>query len=89
MCIRDSNRDKPVQSLMIAGGGKVGLRLARSLAGQCHVKLIEQNLQRCEYLASQLSSEILVLHGDGADEGLLQEENVGDMDFFLALPSDE
>ena len=26
-------RDKPVQSLMIAGGGKVGLRLARSLAG--------------------------------------------------------
>ena len=82
-------RDKPVQSLMIAGGGKVGLRLARSLAGQCHVKVIEQNPQRCEYLASQLPSEILVLQGDGADEGLLDEENVGEMDLFLALTSDD
>ena len=30
-----------------------------------------------------------MLHGDGADEGLLSEENVGDMDLFLALTSDD
>ena len=35
--------DKPVQRLMIAGGGRVGLRLARSLSGQCEVKLIERD----------------------------------------------
>ncbi|MGI9216154.1 MAG: Trk system potassium transporter TrkA [Hydrogenophaga sp.] len=81
--------DKPVQRLMIAGGGKVGLRLARSLAGQCEVKLIEQDKRRCEYLASQLPSNMLILHGDGADEDLLLEENVGDMDLFLALTSDD
>lgn len=79
------NIDKPVQRVMIAGGGKVGLRLARSLVGQCHVKLIEYNLKRCEYLASQLPSSVLVLHGDGVDEDLLIEENVADMDLFLAL----
>ena len=83
------NIDKPVQRLMIAGGGKVGLRLARSLAGQCQVKLIERDKKRCEYLASQLPSSTLVLHGDGADEDLLLEENVGDMDLFLALTSDD
>jgi trk system potassium uptake protein TrkA len=83
------NIDKPVQRLMIAGGGKVGLRLARSLAGQCQVKLIERDKKRCEYLASQLPSSMLVLHGDGADEDLLLEENVGDMDLFLALTSDD
>ncbi|MEY2685409.1 MAG: Trk system potassium transporter TrkA [Pseudomonadota bacterium] len=83
------NIDKPVQRLMIAGGGKVGLRLARSLAGQCQVKLIESNAQRCHYLAGELPSSMLVLQGDAVDEDLLQEENVGDMDLFLALTSDD
>ena len=83
------NIDKPVQRVMIAGGGKVGLRLARSLVGQCEVKLIESDRTRCEYLASQLPSNMLVLNGDAADEDLLEEENVGDMDMFLALTSDD
>ena len=83
------NIDQPVQRLMIAGGGKVGLRLARSLIGQCDVKIIESHPKRCEYLASQLPSHILVLQGDAADEDLLEEENVGEMDLFLALTSDD
>lgn len=81
--------DKPVQRVMIAGGGRVGLRLARSLLGQCEVKIIERDAARCEYLASQLPSSTLVLHGDGADEELLRGENVGMMDMFLALTSDD
>lgn len=83
------NIDKPVQRVMIAGGGKVGLRLARSLAGQCDVKILERDKKRCEYLASQLPSTMLILQGDGADEDLLEEENVGQMDMFLALTSDD
>jgi trk system potassium uptake protein len=83
------NIDKPVQRVMIAGGGKVGLRLARSLVGQCHVKLIEHNAPRCEYLASQLPSSVLVLHGDSVDEDLLLEENVAEMDLFVALTSED
>ncbi|MBY0465285.1 MAG: Trk system potassium transporter TrkA [Burkholderiales bacterium] len=82
-------KDNPVERLMIAGGGKVGLRLARSMVGKCQVKLLEQNHARCVYLASQLPSDTLVLQGDGADEGLLAEENVGDMDLFIALTSDD
>ncbi|MGC4395096.1 Trk system potassium transporter TrkA [Hydrogenophaga sp. T2] len=83
------NTDQPVQRVMIAGGGRVGLRLARSLVGQCEVKLLERDRRRCEYLASQLPSSMLVLQGDGADEDLLEEENVGEMDMFLALTSDD
>lgn len=67
----------------------MGLRLARSLIGRCEVKLIERDKKRCEYLASQLPSSVLILQGDGADEDLLLEENVGDMDLFLALTSDD
>jgi trk system potassium uptake protein TrkA len=83
------NIDKPVQRVMIAGGGKVGLRLARSLVGQCQVKLVEQDKGRCDYLAGQLPSSVLVLHGDAVDEELLLEENVAEMDLFLALTNDD
>jgi len=83
------NADLPVRRVMIAGGGKVGLRLARSLVGQCQVKLIERDRKRCDYLASLLSSDTLVLCGNSADEDLLVEENVGDMDVFMALTSDD
>ncbi len=83
------NPDRPVRRVMIAGGGRVGLRLARSLIGKCEVKLIERDRKRCEYLASELPPDMLVLEGDGADEELLLDENVHDMDLFIALTSDD
>jgi trk system potassium uptake protein len=81
--------DRPVKRLMVAGGGKVGLRLARELQDDYQVKLIEPLRDRCEYLATQLPSDVLVLHGDSTDEDLLTDENVHDMDLFLALTSDD
>jgi trk system potassium uptake protein TrkA len=81
--------DRPVKRVMIAGGGKVGLRLARQLRGHVHVKIIETNRARCDYLSSQLPSDMLVLHGDSTDEELMADENVQDMDLFLALTSDD
>ena len=83
------NFDRPVRRVMIAGGGKVGLRLARRLAGHCEVKIIDRERKRCDYLASELPSEVLVLEGDAADEDLLIDENVGEMDLFVSLTSDD
>ena len=81
--------DRPVKRVMLAGGGKVGLRLARQIQGACQVKIIEPQRERCDYLATQLPSDILVLHGDSTDEDLLADENVQDMDLFIALTSDD
>ena len=81
--------DRPARRVMIAGGGKVGLRLARQLQGQVQVKIIEANRVRCDYLATQLHGNTLVLHGDSTDEELMGDENVQDMDLFLALTSDD
>jgi trk system potassium uptake protein len=82
-------RDEPVRRVMIAGGGRVGLRLAREIESDCRVKIVESNAIRCEYLSTQLSSETLVLLGDSTDEDLLEDENVQDTDLFLALTSDD
>jgi trk system potassium uptake protein len=81
--------DRPVKRVMIAGGGKVGLRLARQLQGEVQIKILETNLARCEYLATQLPSDVLILNGDSTDEDLMGDENVQDMDLFLALTSDD
>jgi trk system potassium uptake protein len=81
--------DSPVKRVMMAGGGKVGLRLARQLSSTHELKIIEFNRQRCEYLATQLPSSTLVLQGDSTDEDLMGDENVADMDLFLALTSDD
>ena len=82
-------RDRPVRRVMIAGGGRVGLRLARHIARDCQVKLIETSAPRCEYLSTQLPAPTLVLRGDSTDEELLEHENVQDTDLFLALTSDD
>ncbi len=81
--------DRPVRRIMVAGGGKVGLRLARQVHADYQIKIIEPVHARCEYLATQLPAEVLVLQGDSTDEELLADENVQEMDLFIALTSDD
>ncbi len=65
------------------------MRLARQIHGDYQIKVIEPQRVRCEYLATQLPAEVLVLQGDCTDEDLLADENVDQMDLFLALTSDD
>jgi len=81
--------DRAVKRLMIAGGGRVGLRLAREISDTYQVKIVEASPARCEYLATELPDDVLILQGDSTDEDLLGDENVADMDLFLAMTSDD
>ena len=83
---REENR---VKRIMIAGGGNIGMRVARGVSGSMTPKIIEGNRARCAVLAQQLNGQALVLHGDSTDEELLAQENVGGMDLFLALTNDD
>lgn len=80
--------DKPAKRVMIVGGGNIGRRLAKALERDYQVKLIEFNKKVCNKLAEDLS-RCLVLHGDGTDEKLMQQENVADVDVFCALTNDD
>jgi trk system potassium uptake protein TrkA len=83
------HRAEPVKRVMIAGGGKVGLRLARQIEDRYQLKIIEPHHGRCQYLSTQLRAGSLVLHGDATDEDLLGDENVQDMDLFIGLTGDD
>ena len=80
--------DRPVRRVMIAGGGNIGERLAKSLEGHVQVKIIERDKKRAKELAERLEHAI-VLHGDAANEELLNEENIEDMDVFCAITNDD
>ena len=81
--------DRPVRRVMIAGGGKVGLRLAREIHARHEIKIIESDRKRCDYLATQLPTSVLVLHADSTDEELMEAESVREMDLFIAITSDD
>jgi trk system potassium uptake protein TrkA len=80
--------DKPVSRVMIAGGGNIGLRLARAVERDYSVKIIEYDKKRCEMLSTRLD-RALVLQGDVTDEALLETENVADMDLFVAVTNED
>nr|WP_308445894.1 Trk system potassium transporter TrkA [Chitiniphilus sp. CD1] len=80
--------ERRARRIVIAGGGNVGLRLARALKDDYQVKVIENNRERANWLAEQLP-EVLVLAGDATDETLLDTEQIERTDLFLALTSDD
>lgn len=76
-------------SACIVGGGNIGLQLAKLFEEKgLDVKLIERNEQRAQYLASELSST-LVLYGDAREKDLLTMENIGKMDVLVSVTGDE
>ncbi len=81
-------QDEPVRRLVIAGGGNIGLRLARALEKSNQVKLIERDARRARRV-SELLENTIVLNGDAADEELLVEENIDSTDVFAAITNSE
>lgn len=80
---------EPCRRVLLIGGGNLGLKLAKALERlSIHTKLIEKDVDRCRDLAGQLD-KVVVLQGDGSDQGLLQEENVQGMDVVITLTGDE
>ena len=74
--------------IMIAGGGLIGAGLARRLEHDHYVKLIEFNENRAKFLSGNLDNTI-VLNGDASSFELLDEENVDNIDAFIAVTDDD
>ena len=77
-----------MNNIMIMGGGRVGRFVAEAMAATARVKIIEQDQKRAELLAEMLP-RALILHGDGTDLELLQDEGLDQMDSFVAVTGDD
>lgn len=72
----------------IVGGGRVGRAIAQGLArARWQIKLIEIDKGRCEAISETVSA--LVLHGDGADVELLEQERIGDSPVVITVTNSD
>ncbi|MDY2959908.1 MAG: Trk system potassium transporter TrkA [Hornefia sp.] len=80
---REEGKYTNIHKVMIIGGGKTGYYLAEKLSDfGATVKLVEKDIERCRYLSTHLG-KVMVLHADGTDIDLLEEENLNEMDAFV------
>lgn len=78
-----------VKSVAIIGGGTVGRMLAKTLEKlKIKTKIIEKNHERCEFLAENLQST-LIINGDGTDLKLLNEEEIGSADVVISITNND
>ena len=83
--------EKPISKLLIIGGGNIGFNIAKELEeskSNIAVTIIEQNKNRSSKIADNLNGT-LVLNGDGLDQDLLDEANIGSTEMILALTNDD
>jgi len=79
---------KPAKKIMILGGGRLGYYIASKMETRADIKIIERDSERCKFLSKHLGRS-LILHGDGADKQLLIEENISNMDMYIACSNND
>jgi trk system potassium uptake protein TrkA len=74
----------PIKNVMIMGGSSIGVLAAKMLQDQYNVKLIEMDRKKCIQLVEKLQNT-LIIHADGREVDLLENENLSEMDAFISL----
>ncbi|MBD0416232.1 Trk system potassium transporter TrkA [Oryzicola mucosus] len=83
--------EQEANRIVIAGGGNIGLYVARTLEqrqSRTTVKMIEANRERAVKTADELRKTV-VLHGSALDQRLLSEAHAEDADLMLALTNND
>jgi trk system potassium uptake protein TrkA len=85
LCRLTGKSNTDIKSVMILGGTEIGFKAARDLSEKgFNVKLLEGDKERAFDIADKLPN-ILVIKSDGRKVDVLDEENIGDMDAFIAV----
>lgn len=80
---------KPVRTVMIMGGGRIGVYLTRLLQDcAMSVTVVEADKNRCDELCDLIPGA-RVIYGDATRSEVLQEEGIRDCDAFVALTGDD
>jgi len=79
---------QPFRKVIIAGGGGLGLMLARLIENRISCVLLEKNEERARHCAGELN-RALVLRADALSENTLEEAGISSDSAFIALTGDD
>ena len=74
-----------VRSVMLMGGSRIAVRTAQYVPDYMQVKIIDNDMARCNRLTELLDDKTLIINGDGRDMDLLVEEGLKTTEAFVAL----
>ena len=74
-----------VRNVMIMGGSRIAVRTAQYVPDYMQVKIVDNDLNRCNRLTELLDDRTMIIHGDGRDMDLLIEEGLKNTEAFVAL----
>ena len=83
--------EEQVQKIVIIGGGNIGYSLSKEIENseyKINTNIIEYNKLRSEYLASNLKN-VNVTNGDGLDSQILEEVDISDAGYYIAVTDDD
>ncbi len=76
---------KQARDVMILGASNTAYYLSKMLlSGGNSVKIVDKNEDRCRIFSEELP-EAVIIHGDGAQQELLLEEGLSNVDAFVSL----
>lgn len=79
---------KPFDKIIIAGGGDLGLMLAKRVGKETECVLLEQDEERARHCSAELS-KTLILQADALTGSALDETGIGPRTAFVALTGDD
>lgn len=74
-----------VRNVMVMGGSRIAVRTAQYVPDYMQLKIVENNLNRCNRLTELLDDKTMIINGDGRDMELLIEEGLKNTEAFVAL----
>ena len=74
-----------VRNVMVMGGSRIAVRTAHYAPDYMQLKIIENDLNRCNRLTELLNERTMIINGDGRDLDLLREEGLQNTEAFVAL----
>lgn len=74
-----------IRNVMVMGGSRIGMRATQLVSDDMSVKIIDNDLSRCHWLTDMVDDNVMIIHGDGRDFELLEDEGISKVDAFVAL----
>ena len=74
-----------VRNVMIMGGSRIAVRTAQYVPDYMQVKIVDNDISRCNRLTELLDDRTMIINGDGRDMDLLIEEGLKNTEAFVAL----